>query len=96
MGLVALLVQAVEHPSGFLEELHRLGGLGTLGFGEAGKPQGTTGIAPVYVGYGGEPWRESPGMEEVHPVDVLAYLVDAVVCGHLSKVKACPRCSAST
>ena len=75
-------VQLIEHPVGFLEQLHGLCSLGTLFFGKGGEPGGTASIAAMNIGYGCETWLKAPGMKEVNPVDIRTYLTDRIVKNH--------------
>ena len=96
MCLVAFFIQQAEHAIGFLEQLHGFGSLASFFFGKAYQPHGTACIASMDVCNAGITGLESPRMEEVHPIDVLAYLVDVVLDNHRQNVNACPRWLVST
>ena len=73
-----LPVELGQQLQGLLVEPHGLGRLGAFGLVEPGDPLGAAAVAPVDVGDGGEPGLESPGVEEVYPVDVAGHIVDVI------------------
>ena len=68
-------VQLVQQLPGVAVQFDCFPGLGTVRFVETAHPAFLAGGASVYIRNRGEAWLESPGMEEVNPVDVFGQVV---------------------